>query len=316
MTVLMIIVFTLASCMGSDNIETTPECAITGFSVSSITSDVKTKKYDQYGHASDTLVSRTIYGSQIFFIIDQLTGDIYTVDSLPNWVDLSKVIANVNAQGNVYYKLQENDELYYPLNSGSTIIDFNKTVELLCESTDKLSKRIYKVDIYKHVGNTDTLEWEAITSDLTITGASKAFHIDGKVFVFAQNDHHQPVVTIAAADDASQWSTPTTIPVDNSSIVLFNHNFYGLGDDGYIYRSNPAQQARIHPGISHAPNHQDAGACRMHTTSMLTMANPSSGHPTSTHGQWTRRLTWTCCQRRPSTPSPILPARTPTCRWW
>ena len=243
MTVLMIIVFTLASCMGSDNIETTPECAITGFSVSSITSDVKTKKYDQYGHASDTLVSRTIYGSQIFFNIDQLNGHIYTVDSLPNWVDLSKVIANVNAQGNVYYKLQENDELYYPLNSGSTIIDFNKTVELLCESTDRLSKRIYKVDIYKHVGNTDTLEWEAITSDLTITGASKAFHIDGKVFVFAQNDHHQPVVTIAAADDASQWSTPTTIPVDNSSIVLFNHNFYGLGDDGYIYRSNPAQQA-------------------------------------------------------------------------
>ena len=157
MTVLMIIVFTLASCMGSDNIETTPECAITGFSVSSITSDVKTKKYDQYGHASDTLVSRTIYGSQIFFNIDQLNGHIYTVDSLPNWVDLSKVIANVNAQGNVYYKLQENDELYYPLNSGSTIIDFNKTVELLCESTDKLSKRIYKVDIYKHVGNTDTL---------------------------------------------------------------------------------------------------------------------------------------------------------------
>ena len=50
-------------------------------------------------------------------------------------------------------------------------------------------------------------------------------------------------MTIAAADDASQWSTPTTIPVDNSSIVLFNHNFYGLGDDGYIYRSNPAQQA-------------------------------------------------------------------------
>ena len=241
MAVLMMTVLVLASCMGSDDIKTTPECAITGFSINSITCDVKTKKYDQNGKATDTLVSRTMYSSQIFFNIDQLNGHIHTVDSLPNWVDLTKVVPTVNAQGDVYYKTEEDDILYYPLNSGSTILDFNKTVELLCASTDGLSKRIYKVDIYKHVANTDTLEWKSTTSNLSIVGTSKVFYVDGKVYVFAQNKSKKAVVTSAKDEDAATWSTPATIPVDEGSIVLFNNNFYGLGSDGYIYRSTPEQ---------------------------------------------------------------------------
>jgi hypothetical protein len=97
------------------------------------------------------------------------------------------------------------------------------------------------VDIYKHVGNTDTLEWKSITSDLAITGASKVFYVDGKVFVFAQNDEAQPVMTFAEVDDAQTWSKPVSIPVDNGSIVLFNNSFYGLGNDGLIYYSAPEQ---------------------------------------------------------------------------
>ena len=241
MAVLVMTVFVLASCLGSDDIETTPQCAITSFAVNSITCDALAKKYDQYGNATDTIVSKTMYGSQIYFNIDQLNGHIYTVDSLPNWVNLEKVVPVVYSQGDVYYKLQPEDELYYPLESGKTIIDFSKTVELLCASTDGLSKRNYTVDIYKHAGNTDTLEWKSTTSNLAITGASKVFHLDGKVFVFAQNEEEQPVLTYAEANDATTWSEPVSIPVESSSIVLFNHNFYGLSNDGYIYRSAPEQ---------------------------------------------------------------------------
>ena len=241
MTVLMMTVFVLVSCLGSDDIETTPQCAITSFAVNSITCDALAKKYDQYGNATDTIVSKTMYGSQIYFNIDQLNGHIYTVDSLPNWVDLEKVVPVIYSQGDVYYKLQAEDELYYPLESGKTIIDFSKTVELLCSSTDGLSKRIYRVDMYKHAGNTDTLEWKSTTSNLAISGASKAFHVDSKVFVFAQNDDEQPVMTFAEVDDAKTWSEPVCIPVDNGSIVLFDNNFYGLGKDGYIYSCAPEQ---------------------------------------------------------------------------
>ena len=241
MAVLMMTVFVLASCLGSDDIETTPQCAITSFEVNSITCDALAKKYDQYGNATDTIVTKTMYGSQIYFNIDQLNGHIYTVDSLPNWVNLEKVVPVVYAQGDLFYKLQPEDELYYQLESGKTIINFSKTVELLCASTDGLSKRIYTVDLYKHTGNTDTLEWKPISSDLAITGASKVFYVDGKVFVFAQNEEEQPVMTFAEADNAKTWSEPVSIPVENGSIVLFNNNFYGLSNDGYIYRSAPEQ---------------------------------------------------------------------------
>ena len=241
MAVLMASVFTLVACMKDDTIATTPECAITGFSINSITCDVLSKKYDQHGNAKDTIISKTLYGSQVAFNIDQLNGHIYTVDSLPKWVDLTEVIPNTSSWGNVYYKIEDDDELYYPLVSGSTVVDFSKTVELLCASTDGLSKRIYTVDIYRHKSNIDTLEWKSTTSDLAITGASKAFYVDGKVFVFAQNDSNEPVMTFAEEDDASTWSEPISIPVDNGSIVLFGDDFYGLGDDGYIYRSATEQ---------------------------------------------------------------------------
>ena len=241
MVVLMATVFALVACMNDDTIATTPECAITGFSINSITCDVPSKKYDKYGNATDTIISKTLYGSQVFFNIDQLNGHIYTVDSLPKWVDLTEVIPYTTSWGNVYYKLQDDDELYYPLVSGSTVIDFSKTVEMLCSSTDGLSKRIYQVDLYQHKHNIDTLEWKALTSNLSITGASKPFYVDDKVFLFAQNESQQPVMTFAEKDNATTWSVPVNIPVDNGSIVLFNDNFYGLGDDGYIYCSAPNQ---------------------------------------------------------------------------
>lgn len=239
MVVLMATVFALVACMNDNTIATTPECAITSFSINSITCDVLSKKYDQHGNATDTIISKTLYGSQVSFNIDQLNGHIYTVDSLPKWVDLTEVTPNTSSWGNVYYKLEDDDELYYPLVSGSTVIDFSKTVELLCSSTDGLSKRIYKVDIYRHKNNIDTLEWKSITSNLAIMGASKAFNVDGKVFIFAQNEHQHPVMAFAAEDDATTWSEPVSIPVDNGSIVLFDNNFYGLDDEGYIYRSVP-----------------------------------------------------------------------------
>lgn len=242
MAVLMMTVFSLVSCLSDDTIETTPQCAITGFTINSITCDVKVKKYDQYGHATDTIVQKTLYGTQVHFNIDQLNGHIYTTDSLPNWVDLTAVVPNTLSQGDVYYKLQEEeDERYFPLVSGTTTIDFSKTVELLCASTDALSKRIYKVDIYKRTSNADTLEWKSLATNLTIVGESKAFHVGGKVYVFAQNEAAVPVVTSADSKNAGNWSTPITVPVDNNSVVWFNGHFYGLGSDGYIYSATPEQ---------------------------------------------------------------------------
>lgn len=242
MATLLMAVLVLASCMKSDEVETYPECAILSFAVNSITSPYPTKKYDSSGNATDTIVSRTLTGSDIHFNIDQLNGHIYTVDSLPNWVNLNRVVPTFTCSGNVFGKVVDGDELYYKLTSGSDSIDFSKTVELLCVATDGLSSRSYKVDIYKHVANTDTLEWTPKTSDFALVGPCKMLSTDTQVFAFAKNSAGEESVSVANIGDATTWSAPTAIPVDGSSVVLWHGAFYGRGDDGFIYRATADQQ--------------------------------------------------------------------------
>lgn len=234
----------MSSCLGSnDHTDSSPQCAIVAFSVGNITSNVTVKKYDSKGNATDTIVARTILGSDIYFNIDQLNGYIHVVDSLPDWANITRVMPYFTSQGNVYAKQNAEDDIFYPLSSGRDSLDFSKTVELLCVSTNGLSSRTYTVDLYKHQVSTDTLKWTEKTSDLAIAGSSKVFYADEKVFVFSQNAEGEPVVTFANDDDATTWSVPVTIPVDGGSITYFNNKFYGLGDDGYIYTSTPAQLA-------------------------------------------------------------------------
>ena len=237
------LIFVLSSCLGKDDTPTTSECAIVSFSVGNITSDVTVKKYDSNGNAKDTIVEKTIAGSEIFFNIDHINGRIYTVDSLPKWTNVKRVVPSFSSFGKVYIKVPDQEDLYYQLTSGSDSVDFTKTVELICVSTDKTASRTYLVDIYKHLEYTDTLEWKEVNSDIAITGASKALYTDEKVFVFSNNANNECIVTFADQDDATTWSVPVTIPVDFNSVVLFNGTFYGIDADGYIYRSTPDQLA-------------------------------------------------------------------------
>ena len=232
----------LSGCLNDDKVVTTSECAIVSFSVGSITSSVVTKKYDSQGNATDTVVSRTIAGSGIYFNIDQVDGYIHTIDSLPNWTNLEKVVPSFTSYGSVYVKVPEED-IYYSITSGSDSVDFTKTVELMCISTDGTAAKYYKADIYKRLTNSDTLEWKELTSNLSIKGGSRVFYTDDKVFLFAQNADGEDVVTFAESNDAKTWSVPVAIPVDDESVVLWQGVFYGLDEDGIIYSSTPDELA-------------------------------------------------------------------------
>lgn len=243
MLMLVVAMFALVSCMDEEEVETSPECAIISFSVGKITSHVITQQYDSDGNVKDVVSTRTIMGNEIHFNIDQVNGRIYTVDSLPNWVDLTKVTPSFLCQGSVYAKLIPNEDMYFSLTSGQDTINFSKTVELMCVSTDGMSSKRYTVDIYKHLVNTDTLEWKANASNLNITGESKVYSTGNNVFVFAQNEEGEDIATVANSSDCTNWTAPATIPVSSRSIVMFNGKFYGLSHDGYIYSTAAEGQA-------------------------------------------------------------------------
>lgn len=238
---LLLIITTLPSCLKNDEEQTSSTCAIVSFSVGNITSYVTEKKYDTNGNARDTLVKRIVSGSSIYFNIDQVNNLIHVVDSLPHWINLTRVVPSYSSYGQVLLKASGGEDLYSSLRSGTDSIDFSDKVELLCVSTDGTAKRTYTVDIYKHKVATDTLKWRTSASNLNITEPTKAFYVDGSVYLFAKNSGSESIVTYADENDPTVWSAPVTIPVDHASINLFGNNFYGLGDDEYIYRAAPEQ---------------------------------------------------------------------------
>ncbi|MBQ3925559.1 MAG: hypothetical protein II706_01090 [Bacteroidaceae bacterium] len=234
---MVVMLFGITGCMSDNENESSPKCAIISFAVGNISSPVVTKKYDSKGHATDTIVTKTISGSEIFFNIDQVNGRIYNIDSLPNWASLRAVVPTFSSYGTVYYVVPNEDNLYYTLTSGKDSIDFTKPVQLLCVSSDTKSSRFYTVEINRHVANTDTLEWRKTQSNLNINELNKVLVADSKVFAFGKNASGQSVVTWAEADDATTWSSPVNISVDEATVTLFEGQFYGMGTDGYLYKA-------------------------------------------------------------------------------
>ena len=306
-----VVLFSHVSCMSDNDVTATPECAIVAFSVGSITSPYVAKKYDSSGNATDTIVSRTIAGSDIYFNIDQVNGRIYNIDSLPNWVSLKAVVPSFTSYGDVYLLVDEATDLYYTLTSGKDSIDFSKKVKLMCLSTDKTSSRYYNVELNRHAANTDTLEWHSVTSDLAITGQSKALVTDGKVFVFAQDEKGNSVVSWAESSDAKTWSTPVTLPVDGLSVVLFDGKFYGLDTDGYLYSSTPDQLAAQWTKASDQKVERLLSADDFR----LYAFDGSAIIGSSDLDTWSVRPTLTCCLKPLSSPLHTPPVRTTTFRW-
>ena len=93
----------LVSCVKSKETESTPYCAITSFGVNSIVSYVPYKT-----STGTTTVKRTVSGSSILFQINQETGLISTVKSLPNWINLTKVVPTFTCHGTLQYKSGDN----------------------------------------------------------------------------------------------------------------------------------------------------------------------------------------------------------------
>lgn len=229
------------ACMDDDTTtETSPECVVTSFSAGKITSNVVEKEYDKDGNATDVIRTKSISGSDIHFNIDHVKGHIYTTDSLPSWVDLSKVTLSFVCYGSLYYKVPDEADLYYRLTSGSDSIDVSKTVDLLCVATDGVARKAYKLDIYKHKVATDTLVWKTLSSDLSIVGSSRLYNTNGKVMAFAHDGNGRNVCTATDETDGSTWSEPISIPVESSSVIMKGSTFYGTDAEGFIYTSADA----------------------------------------------------------------------------
>ena len=227
------------SCMKDDDeIQSSPECVITKFTVGDIDTEVSIK----LASGKDTIVTRTIGGSSVAFNIDQINNKIYSVDSLPNWADISGVIPTISSTGYVYIK-EEGETDFHQFTSGTDSVDFTKPVKFLVIATDGVSTKEYTAQIFKKDSEADSLAWKAVEgADLQLEGAHRTLTLADRIYVFSESEGQAIVTSSSFLSEGASWRKPAQLTceqgsVDWTSVVAYNGYLYALNTEGHICRS-------------------------------------------------------------------------------
>lgn len=204
----------LISCVKDEKTLETPECAITAFSVGDITCTLHTKAHD----GSDSTYTKKIKGSSIVFNIDQIKGEIYPVDSLEPWVDVTHIVANIVSNGVAYGKSSVDvDTTYYAISTTDSL-NLTNPYDLAIIAYDGRSFKRYKFSMPKKAVSSDTLKWE-VRDDFKVNGDFKMFNFKGDIYYFQK-------------DDAK---------IDYASVVMFNDAFYAKDKEDNIVKSEDGE---------------------------------------------------------------------------
>lgn len=237
------VLLTVVSCLKDKEVVNYPQCAITSFTVGNITTYFNTKTSDGL---YDSIYTRVIDGSSIGFNIDQLKGEIESVDSIIGWADISRVVPTITYTGLIFCK-QRGWDNYYSFTSGVDSVDFTQDVEFLVFSTDQQNNRIYKAKLNKAKLVADSLYWTDMAStSLTLSGVHRSVSLGSRIYAFADNSG-APTVTSFDTATESAWTTPAALTgcgstLDVRTVVVFNDKFYALAADGHLYSSDAAVQ--------------------------------------------------------------------------
>ncbi|MBQ8737216.1 MAG: hypothetical protein IJY78_05265, partial [Bacteroidaceae bacterium] len=190
-TSLLLMLFAVSSCIEDEEIETYPECSIRRFSIADIKSEIKAKTEN----GNDTSYYRTIEGKNIYFNIDQVNKTIVSVDSLPYWTDITRIVPTIESDGYVYYRY-DSDSLFIPLNSGTDSIDFTMPVQFAVVSTSGMYTKKYVAKINKSINDVDSLIWRELnTSDFVLNGPHKSMALGNRIYVFSENNGNATVTS-------------------------------------------------------------------------------------------------------------------------
>lgn len=226
----------VGSCIKDDEVENSPTCVITSIAVNDITTYLTTKASD----GTDSLYTRTISGSNVKFNIDQINGRIYSIDSLPSWTNLKRVVASFSYVGELY-AMWGADSTYYPISNGKDSLDLSTPLDLLVIATDGISSKHYTAVIYRYTANADSLLWTGPDYfDFQPTSNPKLIAANDQLYLFA-DQNGKPSMSYRDVDSSLWHSYPelttTATHLDCQSVQYYNGKFYALDTDGTIYAS-------------------------------------------------------------------------------
>lgn len=228
----------LSSCLDDETVTTSSQCVIASFSVA----DITTSFTEKLKNGEDTTFTRVIDGDDVYFNIDQVKNRITSVDSLPSWVDLSRVLPSVSYAGYIYCS-QRGDANFYGFSSGVDSVDFTQPVRFMLVSTDGKDSRIYTAQIFQSKQDADSLYWTALTdTQMPAMGEHRLLTMGKKLYAFAGDETNCTAASAALSEDGLlTWNTIANltgaiVPL-SQTICTFKENFYALDKNGLLLRS-------------------------------------------------------------------------------
>ena len=153
--ILLLSLFSFISCLKEEKAATSPQAAITSFTVGYYNVEV----HDITWQGHDTVATVRESGAYYPMTIDQLNNRIYNVDSLAYGSDVSRVTSVVYGTGTVIYYYSDQPDVVYAWSSSDSI-DFTRDLYFGVVSTDESYIRYYQVDLNVHKVFPDSLIWQ------------------------------------------------------------------------------------------------------------------------------------------------------------
>ena len=234
----------MISCLDDEESSGSPECVITAFTVA----DIPCYRTIKTSSGTDSIIKVSMSGSGIYFNIDQVNKRIYNVDSLPYWVDLSKIVPTVTCLGNVY--IRGDEEAFHAFNNGKDTIDFTKKIEFLVVAYDGVSSKTYKANINLASNDADSLYWTANANAAPLQGKHRSLAYNNRLYVFAEGNGSPFVISSDALSNNTNWSNPQALTgaegtINYASVITYRNHFYALDENGVIYKSSAESNASV-----------------------------------------------------------------------
>lgn len=240
-------VLILASCLGSDEDETTlyNDTAITSFYIST----AKMTKHTTSSTGEDsTYVYTNSSMSEYPFTIDQLNGLIYNVDSLPIGTDATKLLVSFDTKNNgvAYIENATGDSLKALLTTDS--IDFSSPRRLRVYASDVSAYRSYVVTVNVHKETADSFKWTHVADNAEIAALTgmKAVYAYGRMLLFGSDGN---ATSVYSTTDGLEWAKGeavfgsdayANVAVKGDTLYILDGGTLKVSTDGETFTDKPS----------------------------------------------------------------------------
>ena len=242
---LSMLALTLVSCFDeSDDAASSPYAVLKSFGLGNITSEYPVFASD----GSDSTATMTIDCSTFRFSINQATGEVYNVDSLPYATRVDKLVVSMQLSGyaQIYVKETETFEGF----TSSDSLDFSYPRTLRITSTDTEYYRDYVVSVNVHKVQPEKMEWKKYVLAETIL-PQRAIEYKDEMCLFGENENDGTrVLAQSPLAGAPSWSVAPLVSLpataDLSTIQLFDGALYVVAADGVYVSDNAVEWSQCY----------------------------------------------------------------------